>query len=279
MPSMNDASGISGAQGPSPERQAKLFALLYSSDEVDERAARIYEEILRQSPQIRTGNFTLIGSDDLERLFATYDREYFRGRLGEMLHEDGAHPMAFRLSRRLVRAAGQTLRQVQQVVRAGKPAIQYEYEITVSTTLLYNTFQKVDRTVTVGGLVCRDRLEALQRIFEHELLHLAEFLGWGRSNCRAGNFQALSRRIFAHEGAYHDLVTPREEAVVAFGIKVGDLVSFEVDGVRHAGHVNRITRRATVLVPHPQGQLYSDGRRYRVFYVPLSLLRKEGRPA
>ena len=53
-----------------------------------------------------------------------------------------------------------------------------------------------------GGLVCRDRLEALQRIFEHELLHLAEFLGWGRSNCRAENFHALSRRIFAHEGAY-----------------------------------------------------------------------------
>ena len=273
---MNGALEPFGNAGPSSERQAKLFALLYSTEEVDERATRIYQEIMRQSPQIRAGNFTVIGSDDLQRLFVAYDREYFRGRLGEMLHEDGAHPMAFRLSRRLVRAAGQTMRQSRRVMRGGRPAIQFEYEITVSTTLLYNTFQNVDRTVTVGGLVCRDRLEALQRIFEHELLHLAEFLAWGQSNCKAGNFQALSRRIFAHEGAYHDLVTPRETAVVAFGIKVGDAVSFEIDGVRYAGQVNRITRRATVLVPDSQGKLYSDGKRYRGFYVPLSLLRPAG---
>jgi hypothetical protein len=271
---MSDSRVSSDAPGPGPERQARFFALLYSAEEVEERSRRIYQAMLSQSPQIRAGNFTVIGTDDLERLFAGYDREFFRGRLGEMLVEDEAHPMAFRLSRRLVRAAGQTIRQVRQTSRAGKPALKIDYEITVSATLLYNTFQNVDRTVTVGGLVCRDRLEALQRIFEHELLHLAEFLGWGRSNCQAENFHALSRRIFAHEGAYHDLVTPREEAGVAFGIHLGDAVSFEVDGVRHLGRVNRITRRATVLVEDPRGMPYSDGKRYLTFYVPLGLLRK-----
>jgi hypothetical protein len=273
---MGDATAFSEAPGPNIQRQAKFFALLYSAEEVAARAQGIYEEVLSQSPRIRTGNFTVIGTDDLERLFAAYDREFFRGRLGEMLHEDGADPIAFRLSRRLVRAAGQTMRQVRRVRRAGQPALKVEYEITVSATLLYNTFQNVERRVTVGGLVCRDRLEALQRIFEHELLHLAEFLGWGRSDCRAGNFHALSRRIFAHEGAYHDLVTPREEAGVAFGIQVGDRVSFELNGVRHFGRVNRITRRATVLVEDPSGTPYSDGKQYRTFYVPLPLLRKDG---
>ena len=269
-----DDTPSSGAPGPSVERQAKLFALLYSPEEVDERSRRIYGEMLGQSPNLRTGNFTRIGTDDLERLFAAYDREFFRGRLGEMLHEDGAHPMDFRLSRRLVSAAGQTMRLTRPIVRAGRPSTRVEYEITVSTTLLFNTFQNVDRKVTVGGLECRDRLEALQRIFEHELLHLAEFLGWGRSNCRAGNFHALSRRIFAHEGVFHDLVTPREEAGVAYGIVAGDRVSFEHEGRRHIGRVNRITRRATVLVESPTGRLYSDGRRYLTFYVPLPILRR-----
>src|SRR5262249_19851814 len=74
--------------------------------EVEERWRRIYDEVLGQSPNLHTGNFTRIGTDDLERLFATYDREFFRGRLGEMLPEDGAHPMDFRLSRRLGSAAG-----------------------------------------------------------------------------------------------------------------------------------------------------------------------------
>jgi hypothetical protein len=272
---MESAAHYLDAPGPNSERQAKLFALLYSPVEVQDRVARIYEATLAQSRQIRDGNFTLIGTDDLERLFMWYDREFFRGRLGEMIVEDEAHPIAFRLSRRLVSAAGQTVRQVRRVQRNGSTAAKVDYEITVSTTLLYNTFHDVERTVTVGGLVCRDRLESLQRIFEHELLHLAEFLGWGRSNCRADNFHALSRRIFAHEGAFHDLITPRETAGSAFDIHVGDQVSFEADGSRHVGRVNRITRRATVLVESPRGQPFTDGKRYVPYYVPLPLLRKE----
>jgi hypothetical protein len=275
---MNDADPFLDAPGPNLERQAKLFVLLYSAGEVESRVRRIYEAMLAQSPQIREGNFRLIGTDDLERLFGWYDREFFRGRLGEMVLEDEAHPIAFRLSRRLVSAAGQTVRQVRQGQRGGKPAVRVDYEITISATLLFNTFQNVERTVTVGGLVCRDRLEALQRIFEHELLHLAEFLGWGRSNCRADNFHALSRRIFAHEGAFHDLITPREQAKAAFNIHVGDHVSFELDGMQRTGRVNRITRRATVLIEDPRGVPYSDGKRYVIFYVPLPLLHKVTAP-
>jgi hypothetical protein len=263
--------------GPDIERQAKLFVLLYSASEVDARKARIYESLLAQSPQVREGNFQLIGTDDLERLFNWYDREFFAGRLGEMLMEDEAHPMTFRLSRRLVSAAGQTIREVRRIDRHGKPFAKVEYEITISATLLFNTFHEVDRPVTVGGLVCKDRVEALQRIFEHELLHLAEFLAWGRSNCRAANFHRLSRRIFAHEGAFHDLITPREQARAAYDIRIGDYVSFEIDGSQHAGRVNRITRRATVLVENPRGVLFDDGKHYLTFYVPLPLLRKESR--
>ena len=128
---------------------------------MEDRVTRIYEATLAQSRQIREGNFTLIGTDDLERLFVWYDSEFFRGRLGEMILEDKAHPIAFRLSRRLVRAAGQTIRQVRRIPQDGKLTVKVDYEITVSTTLLYNTFQNVERTVTVGGLVCRDRLRVV----------------------------------------------------------------------------------------------------------------------
>jgi hypothetical protein len=41
-----------------------------------------------------------------------------------------------------------------------------------------------------------------------------------------------------------------------------------------SGRVNRITRRATVLVPAPTGELFSDGKRYLRFYVPLEQLKK-----
>ena len=99
---MKKAALFLDAPGPDLERQAKLFVLLYSAADVEARNRRIYEALLAQSPQIRDGNFRLIGTDDLKRLFDGYDREFFRGRLGEMLMEDEAHPITFRLLRRLV---------------------------------------------------------------------------------------------------------------------------------------------------------------------------------
>ena len=271
------ANHANSGTGPGSERQARLSSLLHLAGDAEGRATRIYHEMLEESPNLKTGKIEAIAAADLERLFRLYDREFFSGYLAEMLLEDRAHPMAFRLSGRLTRSAGQTMRQTRYESRGfGRRVTSYEYEIAISTTILFATFHQVDRTITVGGIVCNDRLECLQRIFEHELLHLSEFLGWGDSNCSATNFQTLSRRIFAHEAAVHDMVTPREQARVVYDIKPGDMVSFERDGLRRVGLVNRITRRATVLVEDPKGRLYTSGHRYVAYYVPVHLLMKVG---
>jgi hypothetical protein len=39
------------------------------------------------------------------------------------------------------------------------------------------------------------------------------------------------------------------------------------------GRVNRLTKRATVLVEAPEGESFSDGHRYRKYYVPIVHLR------
>jgi len=64
-------------------------------------------------------------------------------------------------------------------------------------------------------------------------------------------------------------VTPRERAAEQ-GVVRGRRVAFVFDGTRYEGIVSRVTRRATVLVPHPSGEQMSDGRRYLRFYVPLA---------
>ena len=239
---------------------------------VEARSTSIYREILERSGDIRAGNFEAMATDDLKLLFDLYDAATFAGRLRATLVEDCAGEVAFRLSSRMTSTAGKTLR---YRPRAGKVAT---YEIAVSSTLLFQTFGHVDRPVDVAGVICRDRLEALQRIFEHELLHLAEFLATGRSNCNAGPFRTAARALFGHGASRHNLVTPREAAAVAHAIRPGDFVSFELGGARILGRVNRITRRATVLVEDPAGRLFSDRRRYRTYYVPLPLLRQERKP-
>jgi len=258
----------------SRERLASLTRLQYAPAQVAEKVARIYRELIERSKHVRSGNFEAIGVADLQFLFDSYDREFFGNLLFQLLQEDCGGRITLRLSDRMTRAAGKTILRHRRQRSGWQVVTVPEYEIAISTLLLFQTFDDIDRPVTVTGLTCRDRIEALQRIFEHELLHLAEFLAEGKSSCAQDQFQRLAQSIFGHASVVHDLVTPREIASKTHAIHTGDLVAFEFDGITQIGRVNRITKRATILVEDPAGRLFSDGRRYLTFYVPVDQLRK-----
>jgi hypothetical protein len=258
---------------PANDVARSLIALRYPPDAVAGMARDIYQAVLHDSPHVRQGNFTSIASHDLALLFDLYDARFFAGRVRQLLDAAGA-PLSFHLSPRLTRSAGVTKRFVARRLPPGVAAPATRYELSLSSTLLFQTFHDVERTIRVNGLVCKDRLEAAQRVFEHELLHLIEMLVWGRSSCAAANFKALAWNFFTHTETRHDLVTPGEHARARFDVRVGDRARFDLDGQTYVGVVNRITRRATVLVESPGGARYSDGKHYRKYYVPLPLLRK-----
>jgi hypothetical protein len=158
----------------------------------------------------------------------------------------------------MTRAGGKTTRQVFRTL-TGRPAIT-RYEIALSTSLLFQSFRKPGEKNRVCGILCHDRLSAMQRVVEHELIHLCEMLVWVQSDCAAGRF--------------HELVTQQERAAKDFNIPLGAKVEFSLNGHRLTGFVNRITSRATVLVPDPSGTRYNDGRNYRKYYVPIHRLRR-----
>ncbi len=259
---------------PPRERLARLLALRHAPAEVAAKAAAIHRSMLRRPGGPGSESFASIAEADLRALLGLYDASFFGGLLAELLGEDCGGRITLRTSGRMTRAAGKTLRRTARKRSGWRVVTVAEYEIAVSTLLLAQGFDDPDRPVVVTGLVCRDRLEALQRIFEHELLHLAEFLAEGKSSCARPQFQGLARAIFGHESVVHDLVTPREVAARDHAIRVGDLVGFDHDGVARVGQVNRITKRATVLVEDPAGRLFSDRKRYATYYVPVARLRK-----
>jgi hypothetical protein len=240
----------------------------FSPVEIADKSQAIYERALRDSTSMGQGNFDRVSTRDLKTLWEAYDERFFCGCLSQSL---GEARLSFRLSRRLTSAAGQTVR---RRLRRGSSAQTPEYEISISTTLLFQTFLDGDRRVTASGIECHDRLQAMQRVFEHELVHLAEMLVWTDSQCTATRFQSIAGRLFGHRQHTHQLITPRERAWTTLGLKLGDRVRFRVDGNWYEGRLNRITRRATVLVEDPGGARYSDGKRYAKFYVPLAMLVK-----
>ncbi len=180
--------------------------------------------------------------------------------------------MTYRWSSRMTRAGGKTTRYTQRNYRT--PEASQRFEITLSSSLLFQTFQDENREVNVCGCLCENRLQAMQRIVEHELIHLSEMLVWIDSDCAASRFQSIAGRLFGHTEHRHDLVTQRERAMQLYDIRVGSQVSFLHDGRRLLGIVNRITRRATILVESKQGILYNDGKRYTKYYVPIASLNR-----
>lgn len=254
-------------------RSTRLIAFQHPPEAVAAKVQAIRRAVLATSRHINAGNFAAIGDDDLGSLFALYDADFFDGALSTWLREDGAGELVFRISSRMTRAGGKTIRTRPRPTRK-VPSPAPRYEIAISSTLLFQTFGDIARPVEVVGLPCRDRLDALLRIFEHELIHLAEFLALGASSCSAEPFRRVARSMFGHLKAVHDLVTPRELAATTLALRVGDLASFDHDGLRRIGRINRITRRATVLVEDSSGRMFSDGRRYATYYVPLPMLRK-----
>ena len=107
---------------------------------------------------------------------------------------------------------------------------------------------------------------------EHEMVHLIEMLLWDESSCARSRFQSITRRFFGHTENMHQLITPRERAIVKFGIRPGMKVRFRFEGAERTGIVNRISKRATVLVEDDRGQRYTNGKHYAKFYVPVQSL-------
>jgi hypothetical protein len=256
---------------PLPDCYRHWLTQPLSREEIARRGETIASRLRLGSPRLADVNFQAIATSDLALLFALYDEIVFASRLRQLLQAQGA-PLEFTLSRRLTRSAGTATRHRLRHPQPGEPAVRYE--IAISVPLLYQSFGDVERPIRVSGLVCRHRVEALQRIFEHELLHLVEMLVLGKSSCSAPPFRMLAHNLFGHTQTKHDLVTQTERAEVQFAIRVGDRVTFDFEGRTYTGVVNRITRRATILVENPAGQRYTDGRHYQKFYVPLAQLHK-----
>lgn len=242
------------------------------ADETAARTKRIHAAVLSDSKWVDHPNFTRIHPADLEMLFTQYDHHFFQGQIKDTL---GDTPLHFSLSKRMTSSGGKT------AFYKDRQSGNLWFEIGVSTTILFQCFTDDDhRPITASGITCRDRLDALQRVMEHEITHLIEMLLWDRSSCAKPRFHSITLRFFGHTENKHQLITPREKAIAKYGIRSGMKVRFRFDGVEHTGVVNRINKRVTVLVENLSGQPYSDGKRYSKFYVPVQMLEavEEGQP-
>jgi hypothetical protein len=207
----------------------------------------------------------ILAGSDLYLLFSSYDALFFRNQLSRLLTVTRSH-LRFEVSTRMSSAGA-------NISLHGSGNTHHVYRVAVSAPVLATSFRTPGEAFLVNGVQCTDRLEALQLILEHELVHLYELLRTGRS-AHGPMFRRTALDLFGHTDYRHALMTPSTLVAAALALRLDDPVSFTFAGRRLVGTLNRVTSRATVLVPDRGGVQYTDGQTYRKFYVPVDALTK-----
>lgn len=240
----------------------EIVRLAYTPGQIKDKTDLIYRLMLDRSPTVREGNFTHITPEDVEYMFNLYDYYFFNGFFKQNLHE-----RIFFRTTQMIDAAGKTLTHFRSKT----------YIISLSAALLLQTFSDIKREIVVNGLVCHDRLEAAQRVMEHEITHIIEHELFNTgSDCFRHRYRRLVKKLFGHTGVTHQLVTPRERAGVIYRLKEGDEVTFMYRDRVFRGTIFRIEAdEAAVLVPDPSGILLdAQRRRCSRYQVALENLKR-----
>ncbi len=203
----------------------------------------------------------ILSQKSIIKLFFLYDKIFFDKQITNFKN------ISLKLSRRLTRCAGIT-----SYKKASGDII-----ITFSIPLLLHAYQNHHDGYLINGIQCKKPYEALMRVMEHELVHVIEFILKGHSSCSKKDFKQIAYKLFGHTDTKHHIYKNTETINDIMDINVGDKVFFEFNKQLFHGTINRITRRATVLVPNQKG-LFKDsqGNRFSKYYVPLRLLKKQG---
>ena len=185
------------------------------------RSQAVYNHVLSNSHCIEKPDFQTFSPADLGLLFQVTDELFFDGLVGKLCERAAAKPLTFRLSTRMTSTGGMTTMQRSAESRDRR----FEFEIAIATTPLFETF-RTPGAASVGGVQCHNRLQALQRIMEHEMVHLIELLLTNDSNCSAQPFKRIVRSFFGHTQSKHQLLTPSDTAKNRLGVSPGDRVRF-----------------------------------------------------
>lgn len=196
-----------------------MFSILckaHSQAEIISHTSKMQQMLIAHSEVMQHPNFARIELDDLRRLFTLYDIFFFERYFTQ--HYKGK--ISFYFSERMHSSAG--IMCFHESERT--------YEIGIAVAMLFDNFTGNRGEMEVNGLVCKNRLEAMMRVLEHEAGHVIEYILYGNTNCQAPRFKKLVMDLFGHTKTTHSLLTSREIARVEKNISPGSPVTFNYKG-------------------------------------------------
>lgn len=245
-----------------------MIELIYDNATIKEKRKAVAEGLLKESTNIKSGKIDCISILDLRILYEYYDKIFFNN----WFRNNFKGHVLYELSRRMTKSAGIT-KCPKNISRMESDQVRIVIAIGVD---FFFKFDHLEGSKSVCGIETNNSLEALQIVFEHELIHVLEFLLFHTSNCKEQRFKDTVKNMFGHTHSHHRMPTNRRIASEKLGINIGDKVQFLFEDKELNGFVANISKRATVMVVNPNGTYVDkNGTKYMKYYVPLSMLTKQ----
>ncbi len=247
-----------------------MIFIKYDEKTIRNKRKIISQKLKNESETVKSDKIQRISTHDLRLLHEYYDEIFF----DNWFKNNFEGILIFNFSRKMTKSAGITKcpKDVAQI-----PAWQVKIEICLGIDFFFK-FDHLEGNKNACGIESTSSLEALQIIFEHELIHALEFLLYRKSDCKKDRFKLTAKDIFGHTQSHHQLPTNHKIAGERYGIYVGDKVRFMFEKKRLTGIVNKINKRATVLVLNPDGSFVDKhGNKYLKYLVPPECLEKAGK--
>ncbi|NLJ33340.1 MAG: hypothetical protein GX349_01935 [Firmicutes bacterium] len=244
-----------------------MLKIKYDHASIKTKRKAVRESLWRESKNIKSGTMDCISPLDLHILYEHYDKIFFKS----WFRDNFKGQILYELSPRMTKSAGKT--KCPKNIGQMQPD-----EVKVIIAIGVDFFFKYNQLVgskNVCGLETHNGLEALQIVFEHELIHVLEFLLFHTSSCNKQRFKETAKNIFGHSQSHHHIPTNLTLAREKYGINIGDKVQFVFKDKPLTGLLVNVTKRATVMVENLAGEYVDkNGTKYEKYYVPLERLAK-----
>lgn len=164
---------------------------------------------------IRYGEYPTLSEAMMKEMYEFYDANFFYGLLSKQV---GNRAVTYKISNKATKSAGS--------LRMGDPV-----RITLSQPIFRDVVGNVDN-LSVNGLSVSNRMDAIMRVMEHELVHLALSSSDTDKHAVEGHgtlFKAIVKGLFGHTETTHQLISKIPSSVECLAkelLRVGDVVSY-----------------------------------------------------
>ena len=223
----------------------------YTDADIRNRRKYIHDELTENHNF--AANFSSFTAKNLNDMFQLYDDIFFGGQIAQKLRDTNSQ-LSFKVTK-----GGKAKTAGWCQTRKGYGTSKCFITMSFPMGLYGKMFTKEEKSLHANGIFCVDRLNCLQVVFEHELMHaLMDLYGYtnkiskGRGkaiySAHGYLFKCMVKSYFGHTDIKHNLLgEDATHMIKKSDIRKGMEVSFAGRGMKYIGIVEKLNPKTVVI--------------------------------